>query len=99
MRELIGLAALATGACATVPAETDVPVHGEVAGYDCRKPSERDFIGQPATAELGARMLAEARARTIRWVPHGAAVTMEFNPSRLTVQLDPQNRIASISCG
>ena len=44
-------------------------------------------------------MMAAARARVLRWVPHGGVVTMDFSPTRLTVQLDPQGRVESASCG
>ena len=57
------------------------------------------FVGQPASAELGARMMAASRARTLRWVPYGGVVTMDYSPSRLTVRLDQQNRVESAACG
>ena len=78
---------------------TDIPVRGEDRHHICAKPGDRDFVGQPATAELGAQMLARARAKSIRWVRFGAIVTADFNASRLTVRLDPQNRVASMRCG
>ena len=105
MRRTLLFALVAATGCATaepiadlVPAEK-IPVRGEVPGYVCRELPDRNFVGQVATSELGARMLAESRAQTLRWVPHGAMITMEFSPSRLTVRLDAQNRILSISCG
>jgi hypothetical protein len=48
---------------------------------------------------LGERMLRASGARTIRWVPQGSAVTMEFNAERITVQLDGSNRVERASCG
>ena len=57
------------------------------------------FIGQPASTELGARMMAAARATKLRWVPYGGVVTMDFSPTRLTVRLDQQNRVESANCG
>ncbi len=44
-------------------------------------------------------MLTASGARTIRWVPKGGVVTMDFNPSRLTVQLDGANRVERANCG
>jgi hypothetical protein len=84
-------------ACATAPAQP--PVHGEVPGYICRNEGLDRFAGRPATSELGAEMLAASGARVLRWVRFGAMITMEFSPSRLTVRLDQQNRIASATCG
>jgi hypothetical protein len=57
------------------------------------------FIGQQATAELGQRMLAASGARILRWVPKGGAITMDFSPARLTVQLDGSNRVETARCG
>ena len=59
----------------------------------CRSEALAQFIGQPASQELGARMLAASGARIIRWVPKGGVVTMDFSPDRLTVQLDGANRV------
>jgi hypothetical protein len=93
---LLGPALLA--GCAAAP-PTEIPVHGETPGYTCRNVNFEAFVGQTATSELGARMLAASGARTLRWVRFGAMVTMEFSASRLTVRLDPQGGIASATCG
>ena len=65
----------------------------------CRNEALAQFIGQPASQELGARMLAATGARTIRWVAHGMMVTMDFRADRITVFLDPSNRVERASCG
>ena len=65
----------------------------------CQDDSLPSFVGQPATQELGARMLAASGARTLRWVGYGMAVTMDFSPHRLTVYLDKANRVERASCG
>jgi len=57
------------------------------------------FVGQPASTELAARMMAAARAPKLRWVATGAPVTADHSPSRLTVQLDAGNRVLSMTCG
>lgn len=92
---IVGAAALALAACTI--AESD-PVPGVPEG-SCRSEPLGQFIGQPASQDLGARMLAASGARIIRWVPKGGAVTMDFNPSRLTVQLDAANRVETANCG
>ena len=65
----------------------------------CHNEALAQFIGQPATRELGARMLAATGTRTIRWVAHGMMVTMDFRADRITVFLDPSNRVERASCG
>lgn len=88
-------AALALTACTI--AESD-PVVG-LPQANCRSEPLAQFIGQAATADLGARMLSASAARIIRWVPQGGVVTMDFNPARITVQLDEANRVKTASCG
>lgn len=84
----------AVSACATA-SPLDAPPIGGV----CRSESLRQFIGQRASAQLGSDMLRASGARVIRWVPLGGAVTMDFSPARLTVQLDGANRVQSANCG
>ncbi len=74
------------------------PVMGEPLAT-CRSTALPSFTGQPATQELGARMLAASGARVLRWVADGMMVTMDFREDRLTVQLDRNNRVERASCG
>jgi len=68
-------------------------------GGSCRSEGLGQFTGQRASAQLGSDMLRVSGARVIRWVPLGGAVTMDFSPARLTVQLDGANRVQSANCG
>jgi hypothetical protein len=97
MRKLALFSPVLLVACATAPAA--IPDHGSTPGYVCQNNGLDRFAGRPATSELGAEMLGASGARTIRWVRFGAMITMEFSPSRLTVRLDPQGRVASATCG
>lgn len=90
-----GSAMLALAACTI--AESD-PVQSMPEG-SCRSEPLAQFVGQTASRDLGARMLSASGARIIRWVPKGGVVTMDFSPSRLTVQLDAANRVESANCG
>lgn len=74
------------------------PVIGAPLGV-CRGEALPSFIGQPASQELGARMLAATGARTLRWVARGMMVTMDYSDQRLTVYLDGANRVERASCG
>lgn len=94
---LAGLALMPlTAACATPAA--DPPVAGGGSGFVCRNDNLGQFTGQPASQQLGTDMLRVSGARTIRWVPEGGVVTMDFREDRLTVQLDGQNRVQSAAC-
>jgi hypothetical protein len=87
--------ALALSACATAQ---PVPVHGAPTGQRCDPANIQQFVGQQRSPELEQQMLAVSHARTVRWVPPGTAITMEFSYERLTVFLDASNRVERISC-
>lgn len=91
------LASIAATACATVPAPAD-PVASDPSLPRCTPAVLASFVGQPATSEVGARMLAATGARTIRWVPVGTMVTMDYRFDRLTVRLGEDGRIAQANC-
>ncbi|HSQ95583.1 MAG TPA: I78 family peptidase inhibitor [Croceibacterium sp.] len=98
MRAFASLVALPLAACAavTLPADGNPPAH-DIKGTCQREPGQR-FIGQKATGELGRTMLAATGATILRWVPPRTAVTMDFNPSRLTVSYDDDYAITRVSC-
>jgi hypothetical protein len=91
-----GLIVSAT-ACAAVPPDVeDVPVHG--AGQ-CDATKARMLAGKPATSELGSEALRLTGARSLRWIPLGSAVTMDYREDRLNIELDGRNRITAVRCG
>jgi len=65
----------------------------------CRNDGLDRFVGQKASAELGAQLLSTAGARTLRWGAPGMAMTMDFRPDRLTVSYDETMTITSARCG
>lgn len=79
-------------------AQSDATAPGEPVGT-CRGDNLGQFIGQPASQDLGERMLRTSGAKIIRWVPKGGVITMDFSPNRLTVQLDGSNRVERANCG
>jgi len=97
MRNWLLLAPLLLASCAA--SENKNPGLDQVPpGSACTSTALDSFVGQPASADLGARMLAASHASKLRWVPFGAVITMDFSPMRLTVRLDQQNRVASATC-
>ena len=81
-------------ACATTGDEPPRLGEGE-----CNAEGVQGMIGQKATEEAGAELLARTGARTLRWVPPRTAVTMDFRSDRLTVSYDDDMVIERISCG
>ena len=101
MREylLIALATPLLAACATASAQSPYPNRSSAETFECRTTALEQFYGKPPSAELATTILRASGAKTLRWVAHGTAVTMEFRSDRVTVALDAQNRIERISCG
>lgn len=94
-RSIVALALVPLAACTIAESK---PVD-EVPMASCRDEKLPSFIGQPASQELGVRILAATGARVIRWAPKGSAVTMDYRADRVTVSLDEANRIERASCG
>jgi hypothetical protein len=98
LKALLMLAAVALTSAAE--AKTVVGIDQVPPGSKCTQSAILNgFIGQPASVELAARMMAAARAPKLRWVAAGQAATMDFSAHRLTVQLDAQSRVVSMACG
>jgi hypothetical protein len=97
------IAAAALAACATQapPPAADpapIPEHGTTSGHTCDGTRIQQFVGQQRSPALEQQMLEASGAATVRWVPPGMAVTMEFRADRLTVFLDANSRIERLSC-
>ena len=100
MRKMLLVAPLILAGCATAPRHQTVPITSVPPGSTCVQSAALDsYIGQPASTELGARLMGASTARVLRWVPHGSMVTMEHRADRLTVWLDANNRVERLTCG
>jgi hypothetical protein len=98
------LAACATSApppAAVVASGGDapLPIHGETAGKACQPSGTNQFIGQPATSETGAAIMAATHAAVLRWAPPGIMLTMDYREDRVTVRLGPDSKVTDIKCG
>src|SRR5687767_6944322 len=97
MRSLFLLAALAMPACATTNAAQPI---GERSTGTCRTAGLSRYVGQAANIDVAAAILRDSGARTLRWTGPGIAVTMDFSPDRINVDLDQSlSRIVGFSCG
>ena len=98
MRSICAVAALsALAGCVVVKPPREVPPAHAITGTCQREPGQR-FVGMKATSERAQAMLAATGATVLRWVPPRTAVTMDFNPSRLTVSYDDDYVITKVSC-
>ena len=96
MHKMLILMLMPLAACAPGPSER---ISINQVGTECDDRALGSFVGQAPTKENALKLMGFSRSRSLRWVPHGGAVTMDYNPQRLTVQLDAQGRIASAKCG
>ena len=89
----LGAAALALAGCTTVQ-DTVADIEGS-----CDADKGQSFVGQRATAEVGAELLRLTGAQQLRWGPPNSAMTMDFRTDRLTVAYDNGMIIERITCG
>lgn len=57
------------------------------------------LVGRPGSAVAASEALRLSGARTIRWVPPGSAVTMDYRPDRLNVVLSGDKKVRRFTCG
>lgn len=93
-RMLLGAPLLLLAGCGIFP--PPVPPHFE--GM-CDAAAAQRFIGHPVSQEAGTAIKAATRATFFRWAAPGSMMTMEHNPSRVTVLYGTDYRISQISCG
>ena len=93
----LAIAALLTSCTATPPPAGEAPPVRDIKGT-CQREAGQRFVGMKASGEVGSEMLAATGAKILRWVPPRTAVTMDFNPSRLTVSYDDDYVIRTVSC-
>lgn len=86
-------------ACAAVGTSAGSPAIPAATEGPCSNSALSSFVGQKASQDLGTQMLAASGGRLLRWVPHGAMVTMDYRADRLTVRLNQTNMIDSAACG
>ncbi|WP_033074467.1 I78 family peptidase inhibitor [Sphingopyxis sp. MWB1] len=97
IRLIAAAAALPLAGCAGGYAATD-PVTPP-APATCNADAVQSFVGQTATADVGAAILKASGARTLRWGPPRSAMTMDYREDRVNVTYDDSNKIEKITCG
>ncbi|MFN3990824.1 MAG: I78 family peptidase inhibitor [Erythrobacter sp.] len=61
-------------------------------------PAQR-HVGQTASEAMGAAILKDSGARTLRWGPPRSAWTMDYRQDRVNVRYDDAMKILDIICG
>ena len=65
----------------------------------CNGQAGEQFVGQTATSQTATAILRATHSTLLRWAPPGMMLTMDFNPSRVTVRLGPDQKVTQVSCG
>ncbi|MEQ5788470.1 hypothetical protein J3454_11260 [Erythrobacter sp. NFXS35] len=93
----IGLAGIGLAGCAT-GSGGESPETG-MAPMSCNAAPAQYHIGHDATQAMGAAILKDSGARTLRWGPPNSAWTMDYRQDRVNVRYDGQMKIVEITCG
>jgi hypothetical protein len=90
--------AMTIGATPSPPSPDAYPVHGET-GHKCDAAKAKALIGRKRSPKVEADALRLSGAGTLRWLPIGTMVTMDYRSDRLNLHLDRRGRIRSVNCG
>lgn len=98
MRALLpAFAALLTAGCATTPEAHPTPPAPEA--RTCNAEAAHGHIGHHAAAGMGAAILRDSGAQSLRWGPPNSAWTMDYRKDRVNVRYDENMKITEITCG
>jgi Peptidase inhibitor I78 family len=71
----------------------------EAGGFECDAASVQYALGQKTSVALAQKLLKEAGATILRWIPPRSAVTMDYSPVRLNIGYNDDMVIDRITCG
>ena len=90
----------ALGACAQQPPQVPVaPPPPVIAPNQCNDAAAQFAVGKPADAKLAEQARVRASAVRVRMIHPGQMVTMEFDASRLTIDVDAGGKVVGVRCG
>lgn len=96
----LGLVAFGLAACApTKPLQPDSPGPQITGDGACHADKVAWAVGQPANQEVMGRVWRESGAGLIRPIAPDQAVTRDYKPDRINVNVDHNNVITSVNCG
>ncbi len=96
---LVSILALGTTAAGCMTSDEATPEQPPKPAGKCNAAPAQYHIGHDATQEMGAAILAESGAKTLRWGPPNSAWTMDYREDRVNVRYDENNKIVEITCG
>lgn len=78
------------------PVESTPPPPAEMT---CSAAAASSFVGQTASADVGAAIVKATGARTLRWGPPRSAMTMDYRQDRVNILYDDAYKITQVTCG
>jgi hypothetical protein len=93
------LAAFLLASCSSVQPDPGAPGRAGAAGGACNATPVAWAVGQQAEQDVMGRVWRESGAGLIRPIGPGQAVTRDFRPDRVNVEIDAKNTITRVSCG
>ncbi len=98
--KLIALTALASIAACTAPVPAPQASATQIPTGDlCQADTTRFAVGQKLTPLLAEEARKSAGALTVRVIRPGQAVTMDFNPHRLNLDVNGSDVVIAARCG
>ena len=99
-RLAMGAVLMAMTGCASVPpAAAEEGAAQAETGRKCDSAPAQKLVGRARSRALGAEAKRLSGAATLRWIPEGAMVTMDYREDRLNLHLDAANKVVRIACG
>ncbi|MFI8416442.1 I78 family peptidase inhibitor [Serratia sp. NPDC078593] len=94
-KTLMLAALMALAACNSTTKNNAASPAVDAASDSCGAAQYQNYVGKPLSSLQGVRI----DARQVRAIPYNAAVTMDFNMSRLNFLADRDDKIIQVYCG
>ena len=94
----ISACAASLTACASYGAAPEAPDNG-MGPRTCNAEAAQYHVGHDATQEMGAAIVKDSGAQTLRWGAPNSAWTMDYRQDRVNVRYDAAMKIVEITCG
>lgn len=89
---------LAASACASM-APSGVAAAPPPPAGPCNADAARWAVGRAVDQDLVNRVIHDTGSRTARVIEPGQAVTMDYNPERVSIETNERGAIVGIRCG
>lgn len=98
-RSLLALSTISLAACTSAYGGSDAPPAPAAPKGTCDAAPAQYHVGHDATAAMGAAILKDTGAQTLRWGPPDSVWTMDYRVERVNVRYDRDMKITEITCG